>query len=304
MGVSLRTIINSKYGIFAAKTIGRLIPPFLGYPLVGLVGRWLAGRRNSDMVRAIRANQWVVHGGRLTAHELDELVYQAFQHVARCQYDLYHTLHKREAVDRMIVRRPAIDALVAEVAGGKKGHLIVSPHLSNFDMLVQAFAMWQPGALALVVPSPTGGYEMQNDIRRVAGLDIAPASMASIKEAVRRLKNGGTVLTGVDRPVPEPTHRPYFFGRPANLPMHYITLALAANVPVTVAVVMMNADGLYEVAIEEPLVMERLPDRHETMLHNAERVLELAAKHIRQAPHQWNMYFPVWPDVEQELPEE
>ena len=43
--------------------------------------------------------------------------------------------------------------------------------------------------------------------------------------------------------------------------------------------------------------MQKRSDRDEEILMNAEKVLEVAEVMIRQAPEQWSMFYPVWPDV-------
>jgi KDO2-lipid IV(A) lauroyltransferase len=48
--------------------------------------------------------------------------------------------------------------------------------------------------------------------------------------------------------------------------------------------------------------MEPLPDRGAAILSNAEKVLQAAEAYIRQAPQQWSMFFPVWPDIMDQVP--
>jgi lauroyl/myristoyl acyltransferase len=43
--------------------------------------------------------------------------------------------------------------------------------------------------------------------------------------------------------------------------------------------------------------MEPDDDLHKEILKNAEPVLEVAAGYIRQAPTQWSMYYPLWPEA-------
>ena len=64
------------------------------------------------------------------------------------------------------------------------------------------------------------------------GLEILPATIANIRQLIRRLQAGEMVITGVDRPTSDLKYHPVFFGRPAQLPTHYIYLALKAHVPI------------------------------------------------------------------------
>jgi KDO2-lipid IV(A) lauroyltransferase len=180
--------------------------------------------------------------------------------------------------------------------------IIVSVHHSSFDLMMQTAALLGFKAQALSLPNPRGGYEIQNDMRRQVGLEITPASKSSIRQAIERLKGRGTVITGIDRPIPGTNYCPLFFGRPARVPVHHVQLALQANVPVYVVGSHLQADGTYEAESSDPIYMQPYSDRRTEILKNAESVLKVAADFIRRAPTQWSMYFPVWPEAEYELP--
>ena len=105
------------------------------------------------------------------------------------------------------------------------------------------------------------------------------------------------MLTGIDRPIPEPKACPRFFGRPAALPMHHVFLAAKAQVPVMVMVTIQQPDGKYHVMTSEPIEMDPHPDREVEALQNAEKVLRVAARYIQKAPQQWSVSLPVWPET-------
>jgi lauroyl/myristoyl acyltransferase len=120
--------------------------------------------------------------------------------------------------------------------------------------------------------------------------------------AIRRLKGGEVVLTGLDRPIPSPKHRPCFFGRPSSLPIHHIHLALAAGVPMVVMGALQQPDRRYKILFSEEISMQPHPNRDAELMMNAERILEVAAGYIRQAPDQWCVLQPAWPEAILEMP--
>ena len=61
-------------------------------------------------------------------------------------------------------------------------------------------------------------------------------------------------------------------------------------------------DGIYHIVASDPIEMQLIPDRENEMILNAEKVLSVAEGFIRQAPHQWAMFYPVWPNAQKELP--
>jgi KDO2-lipid IV(A) lauroyltransferase len=174
--------------------------------------------------------------------------------------------------------------------------------MSNFDLVLQAIAMYYgPDILGISMPQPGGGYRLQNDLRRQHGLEITPASVTSLKRAVERLRAGGSVITGLDRPTPEGKYRPQFFDRPASLPVHHIYLAMKAHVPVYVFAATFGADGRYHIHAAGPVHMQDYADHRIAVERNAEAILQVAEGFIRQAPQQWSMFFPVWPEALQEI---
>lgn len=293
----LQSIINSRLGIGVALGLGRILPAAPGYRLAERLASLVAAQKRSAIVRAVRANQWVLQGGNLSSDELDRAVKAVFTSTADCLFDFYHYLNKSAEVEKRIHFCPSSKVLFDNFGQREKGVVIVGVHLSNFDLVAREAAWQGMKAMVLAYATPGKGYQWQNEIRRRAGIDLVPASPQAVRQAIRKLRKGGNVVTGVDRPLQDVKYKPVFFGRPANLPVHHIHLALAADTSILVTSVIKRADGNYQVQVSEPIQMQRRSDRNEEILMNAEKVLEVAEGMIRQAPEQWSMFFPVWPDV-------
>ncbi len=133
-------------------------------------------------------------------------------------------------------------------------------------------------------------------------MNMIPGSIQGLRQALTHLKKGGAVITGIDHPQVGLNLRPRFFGQPASLPTYYIYLALKAQVPLVFVMSRLEADGRYHVSTLPPLEVEPHPDQSQAMLLNAEKVLSIAEGFIRQAPHQWVMSHPVWPDLIDQVP--
>jgi KDO2-lipid IV(A) lauroyltransferase len=301
--ISFQTILNSRLGVGLALGIGRAIPRGAGYFLSTFIADWISSQSKLRLTQVARANQWVVNGERLPENELDLAVRSAFRYTARSLYDLYHTRQSPAAMQRLVHFNETAKELIERSRAGKDGAVVVGLHLSNFDLVMQAAGLRGFKAQVLSVSQPSDGYRMQNDLRSKTGLQMTPASMPALREALNRLQAGGTVLTGADRPIPDPKYLPKFFGRPAPLPVHHVYLALKAKVPVYVFASIMQPDGLYHVVASRPILMQPHTDRHQEIIQNAEAVLKAVEDFIRQAPQQWSMFFPVWPEVFQEMTE-
>jgi lauroyl/myristoyl acyltransferase len=85
--------------------------------------------------------------------------------------------------------------------------------------------------------------------------------------------------------------------------VHHIHLALRADVPIILMAAKSGPQGDYQLQISEPIYMESNPDRSLEILRNAGAVLSVAERYIRQVPQQWAMFYPVWPQLSETVPE-
>jgi lauroyl/myristoyl acyltransferase len=298
-----RNTINSPLGLSIALLIGRYTPNRLGHRMVNVAADLISARKDWNMVRAARLNQWVVRGGNLNQAALDEVVRQNFRTTARSIFDLYHNINNPEVFSQIIEVHPMAAELLQRPEFAERGLVVAAVHMSNFDFIGQAAGMAGVKAMFLGLPDMHPGYRKQLEMRKEKGMNIVPTSSGAIKQAVKYLRDGGVVMTGIDRPNESYPYRPLFFGRPAALPIHHIFLALKAKVPVLVGSVIWRTDGKYHFLFSEPIEMQPHPDRHQEILQNAEDVLLIAEGFIRHDPSQWSMTFPVWPDVMDQVPE-
>jgi KDO2-lipid IV(A) lauroyltransferase len=301
MRITPQAIINSRLGIGLALGLARGLPPHAGYRVAYAVAGWIARQRDWDIVQAARANQWVVSGGSLSEEQLDRAVEETFRNTAHCIYDLYHNINNDAALWDQIDFGPAILEIIQKSQKREEGLIIVGMHSCSFDIVMQAAGLRGLQALVITLPQLTRGYRWQTEMRARVGLEIVPASVASLHEAVHRLRNGETVLTGLDRPLPGLKHRSRFFGRPALLPVHHIQLALKTKVPVVVASALLRPDGIYTFLVSDPLYMRNHSDRETEIRINSEAALKVAEEMICQDPHQWAMFHPVWPEALEEV---
>ena len=297
-----QALINSRFGVAAALTLGRILPPPVGYRLAQFASGRLAARRQLPMVQAVRLNQWVASGYQASSAQLDQAVRLVFANTARCIYDLYHNLHDPNRIEARLQYTPQARAIFKEWPVEAGGLLILGIHLGNFDLVMHILGRSGLRALVLSYPQPGKAYRWQNEMRQKAGLELLPASTASLRRAVKRLQCGGIVATGIDRPLPDAKLRPSFFGRPSALPVSHVSLALLAKVPVVVAASIVQPDGTYRIEGTPPITLQPHPDRQVELVSNAGLILEAAAGFITQAPEQWAMFYPVWPEAASEVP--
>ena len=298
MKLDFQSLSNSRFGVNLAIWIGRTMPQVLSYRIADL-GANLLAKRDNAMTRAIRANQWVIRGENSSPEELNQAVREVLQHAGRCFADLYHDLTNPEGIKKLCPLTPSIEKLLEFSQPDTSGVFIVAPHLSAFDIALLALAYHGLRGKVLSYGNPPGGYELQNEIRASTGLEITPVrGQETHDEAIEYLRQGGVVITAVDRPIRGKSHNLTFFGRPSPLPAGHIRMALEADVPMIIAAPQMTEACKYRINVSDPLPMAPHADHDIEIRQNAEAVLKVIEEFIRLAPGQWLMYYSVWPEVD------
>ncbi|MEA3544632.1 MAG: lysophospholipid acyltransferase family protein [Thermodesulfobacteriota bacterium] len=292
--MNLQTLLNSRFSIALGMAVGRNIPTTASYPLVRFVARRLAQQERLSVVQTVSSNQQVVHCGELTPRDLKKIVEDVFSNAGRCFIDLYRNYKNPAALQRKIVENEDLQKLITLSQDKDFGAFVVVPHLSSFDLMLLAAAARGFKAKVLTIGAPTDGYKLQNDIRATSGLEILPVSRRAHIQVIDTLRNGGFVVSGIDRPIPKQPRTLNFFDKPSPLPDGHIRMALKANVPIMVAAVHMTEDGCYQLSLSDPIPMIRMSDPVEEVCYNAENILKKIEDHIRCHPSQWLMYYPVW----------
>lgn len=302
--MNVQDAINSRFGIALGFLFSRL-PPRMGYRVAIRIADFISSQKSIPAVRAVRANQWVVHNLQISSVKLDHLVMNTYRNTARSLYEFWHFITKPKKVMEMVEFDQSFFDCVQQAKDRREGLIIVLPHLANFDLIGNAAVLHGINLHVLSYPQPPGGYRWQNRIRKLEGLNITPLSVESIHLASETLRNGGIVTTGIDRPLAGSEDRKYqttFFGRKTVLPVFHIRLALKNNVRIAVVGGCKKMDGKYLVWASNPIEMKPKKNLVDEIVYNAEAILEISSNDIRRAPDQWAMYYPVWPEVLDQVP--
>jgi lauroyl/myristoyl acyltransferase len=281
-----------------------MMPPVLGQRLAFFLADRISLNRQLPLLIALRINRWVISGGKLSGKKLDEAARQNLRHIAHSYYTLFHNLGNADALQSLVSFTPQIEELITRSQQGKEGVIVTGLHMSNFDLVFQAAALRGLHAVGLSLPEASEAIEWQHSFRRMAGLEILPASVGNFRQLIKRLRAGNVVVTGIDRPVNGTKTHPRFFDLPAHVPVHHVHLALNAEVPIVIMGAVLASDGVYHIQSSDYIEMRHFRNRQTEILWNAENVLDIAADFIRQAPHQWAVMQPVWPEKLSEVNQE
>lgn len=273
------------------------LPPFIGHGIAGLVAGliiWL----KPDVYWILHANLRQVVGPEVDERTLHRLVRQVFHNNARNDYDLWHLVSQGpEAIRAAIHIPPGAWTRVEQVLQRGKGVIVVGTHTGNFDLSILAMATHgrEVQILGLAAP-PAGGFDLMDQLRERTGAHLTPISTPALREAITRLRAGGIVLTGVDRPVGDEEPEVEFFGHLAPLPTGHVRLALKTDAAIIVAGPYRDPQKGNTMRLSPPLEMIRTGDRDEELRVNLRRVTGWLEEFIRTRPEQWAMFIPVWPE--------
>ena len=295
----LHDFTSSKPATQLALFLSRHAPPWMGYGIARLAANVIA-RQKPDIYWTVRANLRQIVGSGADGGALHEKTRQAFAHAGQTYYDFFRAVGQPPEVLAEAVRVPetVIEFMRSETARGR-GVLLLGIHTSNFDLAILAVGAQGLPIQALSLTDPGAGFRVMNRLRTSAGFELTPITPESLRAAIRRLRNGGIVATGVDRPIPQDRELIEFFGRPAYLPVGPTRLALMTGATVLVGGCSYDPEERYRLEYTGPVEMVRTGDRRQDILINARKIATVMEEYIRARPEQWLMFHPIWPELEE-----
>jgi KDO2-lipid IV(A) lauroyltransferase len=299
----LKNFINGSLAVRLGLLLGRVLSREAGYHLGDKVAKWIARHQSFSLVQAVKANQWVIRGENAKAEDLEIFAQQVFQSAMRSLFDYFYFIRRPKELMKVISFGPGSEVLLERIHK-QQACLLLGPHMSNFDLLAHGMALLGVKAQVLSFPNPNDAYKAQNKLREQAGLEVTPTSISAFRKARARLREGGVVVMGVDRPLTGPSlekYRPRFCGREANLPVMHVRMAKEAGVPIFVMCCVMLSDQTYRLEVSEPIWIKPIADPNLEIITNAEHILGVTEDMIKKDPGQWVMFYPIWPEVLNEL---
>lgn len=302
MPTGIDRLLSSSFGLKLAVGIARTTPTRLGYSIADSIARWIARRGDLPLVRAVRGNQWFISGKKKSGQALDHSVLATIRYSAASIFELYHFLGKALRTESMYTVDQEFQRIINRPEYDQRGLVIAGLHMTGFDLGLQWLGAHGLRALILTIPDPQGGRRFEMETRQLSGMKLLPGSLTSLRQALRQLQKGGTVMTGIDHPDLGSSSHPRFFGQQSVLPVHHIYLAQKTQTPVVIAASRQVGKGRYELHASPPIEMDPHPDREKRLVLNAEKVLRVAESFIREAPEQWIISLPVWTNILSEVP--
>ncbi|TMD66323.1 MAG: lysophospholipid acyltransferase family protein [Chloroflexi bacterium] len=271
----------------------RALPPGVRYPLAALTGRcafFVMPRR--------RRVAFENFGQVLGLPWNDPLVKRTAQHAFGNYFKMFadfmlmDTL-KPEEIRRMVRPRGVeqIDRVLAE----GKGAVVVTAHVSNWDILAAASAVYGYPISAVTNDLPSGGLnELVIASRERIGMKMIGLGAGSLRQILKALGRNELVALASDLYSGDRGVRVPFFNRPALFPAGPAAIALKTGAPILPVWCRRQPDNLYIAEIEAPIEVSRTGDTQRDIQVTTERIVQFFERIIRQEPDQWLVFLPVW----------
>lgn len=276
--------------------VARYTPHVGGRLIADVAGHSLALTR-PEVYWTVRNNLRVVLGPTTSNYVLHQTTRRVLRHAALTYYDFFHVIDRSpdEIRDLVKLEKDFLQKIDETVAAADRGLLVLSTHMSNFDLAGFAFGTHKLPMLGLTVADPTTGFLQLNEVRQRFGFDIEPITPQSLRTAIRRLKMGGVVATGVDRPIPDDDIAVEFFGKPSFLPAGPARLAALTGARVVIVSCVYRKETGYHLQSTDYLDLVETGDRKQDIVENTRLFAGIVEQFIRAYPEQWMMFHPLWP---------
>jgi lauroyl/myristoyl acyltransferase len=275
--------------------LAQVMPRWAGHGLARFAAALIA-RAQPELYHVVQANLRQILGPEVAPDVLAAKTQAVFAHAGQTYYDFFHAVdYDAAGIAREIEIPPDTLAIIRTELAQGHGCLLLGAHMSNFDLGILALGTHGLPIQALSLANPNEGFAVLNRLRAKWGLEITPITPQSLRQAIRRLKEGGLVMTAFDRPIPDDQHLIPFFGRPA-----YFALGPARLAVMTRAKVFMGCChyvvGQGYVLHAQPIEMVYTSHKQSDIETNACRMAEVLEGYVRQHPEQWMMFHPFWPN--------
>jgi KDO2-lipid IV(A) lauroyltransferase len=282
----------TQLGIFLAQHS----PRQLGIGLSRVAAAVIA-RRKPEIYWAVKGNLRHILGSGVSDGMLHERTRQVFFHAGQTYYDFFRIVNQPPPllIDAVKIPESLLVLIESDMASGR-GVLLLGMHMSSFDLVILGLGARGLPIQVLSLADPGPGFQVLNRLRATSGFDVTPITPGSLRAAVRRLRGGGVVVTGVDRPVPQDREVIEFFGQPAYLPVGPTRLALMAGATVVIGACHYDAEAGYVLEYTGPVEMVSTGDRRQDASTNTRRIAAIVEGYVRAHPDQWMMFHPFWPE--------
>ena len=273
----------------------RIIPLSLRYRISIVISDllWLTW---SSKRRTCIGNMAIIIGGEPTEPKVRKLARGAFHQFGKGIVD-FLGFTNIDPSDPIVQSMPMENWDIVEAGLAKgKGVLVATAHFGSTDMGGITLANRSDNFYAVAdVFYPPYVDDLIRRTRESKGYRLIPATSA--RGIIRALKENALVVVLFDRPMPLDEGVPVtFFGRRTALPAGVAVVARRAGATVVPGYIFRNPDNTFRGHIFPSVSDELTGDKDRDVQMVMQRLADSLEAAIREAPDQWYMFRPMWPE--------
>lgn len=266
----------------------RLLPYRWCRPVGAALGR-LAYRVFPRVYRVGRANIDLAYGDTLTAAEKDRILLAAAENMCIVATEFSHIpwLARNRFAGHLSVEGE-------ELIDWSKGVLLFGAHLGNWEAMAPAVASIGHRIAEVVRPldNPVLNHLVDGS-RRGGCVHTIPKSHAG-KEMIRLLQGGSCVGVLVDQSPRVNAVPVQFFGQPTWATIAPVMIAMRAEAPLHLVVLLRRPDGGYLLKFGPPVPIGRTGNLRSDLAESSQPVQDKIEAQIREYPEQWLWFHRRW----------
>lgn len=264
------------------------LPPPILYGLARVVGGLVYLFSPKDR-STLHHNLQIVFNGSSPANQT-VIVWKVFQNYAVYMVDFFRllgmSLTESRSCAQLYEGRHHLDEALAK----GRGVILLTAHLGNWEIGGLGLrAMGFPLTVVTLKHNSSFTNHLINTMRSRHGIGIIELGTSAYDgiEIIRALQRQEVIAVLGDRVFGDRAGTTTLFGRPVQLPLGPVLLAMATGAPIVPAFSVMEAPGCYRGIIEAALEVRRGPDRDAAQQHNLRQIASVFERVIRRFPDQW-----------------
>ncbi|MDD5310806.1 MAG: lysophospholipid acyltransferase family protein [Candidatus Omnitrophica bacterium] len=273
------------YLLRTASFISLLFPikinKFLGRRMGEFAFFLVPGHRKSAI-----ENLRIAFKGEKTEAEIRAVARGVFRNLGE---NLFEILSAPKLTPRNIDRHVRIKGLgiVDKALSQKRGFIVLSAHLGNWELLAGWFGLKKYPVNVLARRLRYVKFDnWMNGLRRKMDVNVVMRD-ESAKTMLRLLRGGQSIAILADQDISSLDGVFVdFFGRPAYTPTAPVILALATAVPI-IPMFIVREGNSHTIYVEEPLELEITGNKENDIKINTEKWSKVVESYIRKYPSQW-----------------
>jgi lauroyl/myristoyl acyltransferase len=189
--------------------------------------------------------------------------------------------------------------LIEAAQGAKRGILLVTPHLGNWEFGGPFLVQRGIRPVVLTQPEPGKLTELRQAARAKWGIEtlVVGGNDFGFVEVIKRLQDGAAIALLVDRPRPQSTVTIDLFGRPFEASIAAAELARASGCAILPVYIVRKGPG-YSAHVLTRIEYDRASlGNREARRQLTQRIVRTFEPVIRQHLDQWYHFVPIWPEA-------